>query len=126
MRSKIMVVEDTTDLSAVLIDLLETQGYGVVHATEGRSAVEMAKLEKPNLILLDLMIPEMDGFQVCKKLREQPETRFIKVIILSSLYRKRDMIEAFAAGASEFLVKPFDNKRLLETVRSLLNGSQRP
>ena len=117
-----MVVEDTTDISMILIDLLEQQGYQVVHATEGKAALEMAKAEKPDLILLDLMIPELDGFNVCRILHNQLETCKIKIIVLSSLYRKTDMMEAFGSGACEYVVKPFDNKRLLELVRSQLNG----
>ena len=122
MRAKVLVVEDTTDISLVLIDLLEQQGYKVVHATEGKAAIEMAKVEKPDLILLDLMIPELDGFSVCRILHNQPETCKIKIIVISSLYRKTDMMEAFTSGACEYVVKPFDNKRLLDLVRSQING----
>ena len=117
-----MVVEDTTDLSVVLLDLLEREGYEMLHATDGRSAVEMAKQQKPDLMLLDLMIPELDGFEVCRILHNQPETCRIKIIVLSALYRKVDMVEAFNSGASEFFVKPFDNKRLLAAVRTLVEG----
>src|SRR5579863_1703782 len=112
MKPKVLVVEDTPDIATVIIDLLEGRGYHVVHAAEGKSAVEMAKTEKPILVLLDVMIPEMDGVNVCRILRNQPETCNIKVIMLSSLYRKTDIEAAFAAGASEYLIKPFDNKRL--------------
>src|SRR5438046_8975084 len=101
MRPKVLVVEDTTDLAVVLIDLLETQGYHVVHAAEGKSAIEMAKFERPQVMLLDLMIPELDGFNVCRILHHQPETCHIKIIVLSALYRKTDITEAFTAGASE-------------------------
>lgn len=117
-----MVVEDTTDISEVLIGLLEAQGYEVLHASEGKSAVEMARLYKPHLVLLDLMIPELNGFNVCRILHNHPETCRIKIIVLSSLYRKLDIEEAFKAGAVEFLIKPFDTKRLLTTVRAVLNG----
>lgn len=124
MKQKILVVEDTTDLSTVLIAMLEGQGYQVVHAAEGKSAVEMAKVEKPQLVLLDIMIPEINGLNVCRIIRSQPETCNIKVIILSSLYQKKEIEAAFAAGASEYLVKPFDNARLLETIRNVLNGGR--
>src|SRR6185295_20103450 len=97
MKPKVMVVEDTTDLAVVLIDLPEAQGYRVVHAAEGKSAIEMAKYEKPQVMILDLMIPELDGFNVCRILHHQPETCHIKIIVLSALYRKTDLTEAFNA-----------------------------
>src|SRR5690606_17801977 len=92
---------------------------GVITAHDGPSALEAAAAEKPDIILLDVMMPGMDGFEVCRRLKDDPSTRHIPVVLVTALDGRADRIAGLEAGADEFLTKPIDDRMLFARVRSL-------
>lgn len=117
---KILIVEDGIEMSNLLMDVLDSSGYQTIHAAEGKMAVKMALDEKPDLILLDIMLPDLDGLEVCRAIRTHPKTSHIKVLVVSALNGKKDMHEALLAGALGYLTKPFDIAHLLDKVKATL------
>jgi DNA-binding response OmpR family regulator len=118
---KVLIVEDSADTSSLLMRVMEKAGYEVLLADEGKSAVKIALLERPHIVLLDIAIPQLDGIEVCRAIRSHPATSHTKVVIVSALNRREDIEEARAVGASQYITKPFVIKDLLETVRTVLN-----
>ena len=119
-KKNILVVDDETDIAGSLQIFLIGKGFGVCIANDGTEAVKKAKSEKPDLIILDLLMPEMDGFDACKMLKGDPETQNIPVLVLTAQQLGRDLEDAFAAGANDYVIKPFDNERLFHKVEKLL------
>jgi adenylate cyclase len=117
--ARILVVDDVPENVRLLEAVLEAHGYGVVSATDGQAALELAVSAKPDLVLLDVMMPQPDGYAVCRRLREQDETAVLPVIMLTASEgpEKRKAIEA---GADDFIPKPFNRDELLTRIRSLL------
>ena len=114
MSNKILVVEDEPDLVLVIVERLKTAGYDVASATNGREALEQIKRRKPDLIITDVIMPELDGFGLFKELQKNSATAKIPVIVLTA---RGKMSDTFAAmGVADFLAKPFDDKVLLATV----------
>ncbi len=116
-RPKILVVEDDRDLALLLRRHLEGEGYQVLLAGSGEDALWLAKEEQPQLITLDIMLPDQDGFAVLEQLKEHPVTSLIPVIIISVL---TEADRGYALGAVDYVVKPFDEEKLLESVRRAL------
>ena len=104
-KKKIMVVEDETALQKVLVEWLKTEGFDVAAASTGLEAVKMIPEELPDLILLDIILPEMDGFEVMRELAKNPATASIPIIILSNLGDEENRNLALQLGAKSFLVK---------------------
>jgi CheY-like chemotaxis protein len=102
---KILFIEDESALQKTLSDYLKKEGYEVVSALDGETGLKLAKNQKPDLILLDLILPKMDGFEVLEKLTQDPETKDIPVIILTNLERMEDIERALELGAKTYLVK---------------------
>ena len=119
-KTRILIVEDAEHVSSLLLDLLDSQGYQVAHASEGRSGLDMARRGLPNLILLDVMIPEINGIEVCRALKADPTTARIKVIMMSAQDQGEVMKAAFLAGADEYIIKPFDSMKLLKRISEVL------
>jgi adenylate cyclase len=117
---KILVVDDTPQNVKLLADLLTVKGYEVITAAAGPEALEKVAAERPDLVLLDVMMPGMDGYEVCRKIRENPETEILPVAMVTSLDPSRERIKGLEAGADDFLSKPVDQPALLARVRSLL------
>ena len=119
-RPKILIVDDeplnVDYLEQELIDL----GYETASATNGQEALEKVAAEAPDLILLDVMMPIMDGFTVCRTLKESDETRLIPVVIMTALDGIEDRIKGIEAGADDFLTKPVNDRELLARVRTTL------
>ena len=117
--ARLLVVDDVPENVRLLQAVLEAQGYEVVAATDGAAALELAASAEPDLVLLDVMMPPPDGLAVCRRLREQPDTAVLPVIMLTASEgsEKRTAIEA---GADDFIPKPFDRDELLTRIRSLL------
>ena len=118
--AKILVVDDETRVREMLKFRLEFLDYGVVEATNGRDALEVATTEKPDLILLDVMMPEIDGFQACTRLKENEETKQIPVIMLTARADAKDVARSFTCGAEDYMVKPYDPDVLQQKVAANL------
>jgi len=115
--SRILLVDDTPTNLCILSRLLEQAGYQVDSAEDGPTAIALAKTNCPTLILLDIMMPQMDGYEVCSKLRSHPDTAHIPVIFLSSLDTPFDKVQAFKRGAADYVTKPFQSEEVLARVR---------
>jgi len=118
--AKILVVDDTPRNVKLLADLLTVRGYEVVTAASGREALAKIERERPDLVLLDVVMPEMSGYEVCHKIREFPETRILPVVMVTALDPAEERIKGIEAGADDFLTKPINQAELLARVKSLL------
>ena len=121
---RILVVDDQEANRTSAEVTLAPQGYEIIQASDGESALDLVAAEAPDLILLDVMMPGMDGYQVCARLKEDERTRLIPVIMLTSLSDLEDKIRGIEAGADDFLSKPFHQAELSARVRSLLKLKQ--
>ena len=118
--AKILVVDDTLKNVKLLADLLTVKGYAVVTAASGREALAQVEAEQPDLVLLDVVMPEMSGYEVCRKIRENPATQILPVVMVTALDPSEERIKGLDAGADDFLTKPINQAELLARVRSLL------
>ena len=123
-QKKILVVDDVPVNVQLLDTYLSAEGYEVIAASGGTEAIERAKEHLPDLILLDVMMPEMNGFDACRVLKSTIETKFIPVIMVTALNELADKIKGIDSGADEFLSKPFHKLELLARVRSLLRQKE--
>jgi class 3 adenylate cyclase len=122
-QPKIVVVDDTPTNIRVLEAVLTPRGYVVLAATSGREALELISRERPDLILLDILMPEMDGYEVCRRLRSMPETSMLPIIMMTAS-GDQEKIKALEAGATDFIAKPYVKAELLARVGSLLRVKQ--
>ncbi len=119
MTARILVVDDIEANVRLLEAKLTAEYYDVLSANDGPTALAMAAAEQPDIVLLDVMMPGMDGFEVCRRLKEDPLTRHIPVVLITALDGRSDRINGLEAGADEFLNKPIDDVMLFSRVRSL-------
>ncbi len=118
MAEKILVVDDEREIRGLLSDFLTEEGYRVILATNGAEAMGLAEIENPEVILLDINMPGIDGIEVCKKLKAQEKTQFIPIIIITAL--EDSGFIAYLEGADDFISKPFNLVELTFRVRSML------
>jgi len=118
MANKVLVVDDELEIRDVLSRFLTEEGYEVIEASNGEEAIELAERENPQVILLDVMMPGMDGIETCKRLKAEEKTRFIPVIMATVLWDT--CAEAIDAGAEDFVTKPFHLAELSFRVQSIL------
>jgi len=123
-QAKILVVDDEVRNVRLLEALLLPRGYEVVKAFNGEEALRQVQQERPDLILLDIMMPVMDGFEVCKILKDNADTRLIPVVIMTALGQREDRIKGIEAGADDFLTKPVHRDELLARIRTSLRLKQ--
>jgi DNA-binding response OmpR family regulator len=117
---KVLIVEDNQENKDLLVYFLKPKGYHISTVADGLQALESVKKEKPDIVLLDIMLPKMNGFEVCQKLKEDAETKSIPILMITALKDLKDKIKALDVGADDFISKPFENVELLARVKSLL------
>ncbi len=120
-KKKVLLADDEEDIKAVVQLFLESKGYEVITAFDGLSAIDMAQAEKPDLILLDVMMPVVNGYEVCTRLKADEATRDIPIVMLSAMAQSESVDKGLSAGAVDYIVKPFDPARLEEVVRRVLS-----
>jgi DNA-binding response OmpR family regulator len=118
--AKIMVVDDDILVTTLLEKLLAIEGYETTAVNESSKAIEVAKVILPDLILLDLMMPQPDGFKLCRMLRQEPIFTYTPIIIITALDDGDSMAVAFGAGANDYITKPFHPDQLSERIKELL------
>ena len=120
---KILFVEDEFELQKSVSDFLKKQGYEVVHALDGEIGLNLAKTEKPDLVLLDIILPKRDGFDVLNKIKEEEGTKNIPVIVLTNLENPEDVEKSLSLGATTYLVKSdHDLEDILEKIRQIIGS----
>jgi two-component system alkaline phosphatase synthesis response regulator PhoP len=117
---KILIVDDEQDIVELVSYNLEKEGFKTVKAYDGEAALKMVKLQKPDLIILDLMLPKMNGLDVCRAIRSNPETVSLPIIMLTAKGDEVDKIIGLENGADDYITKPFSVKELIARVRSIL------
>jgi len=120
MPAKILIVEDNQENIDLLHFFLKPQGYELITVTDGEKALQSVIDDKPDIILLDIILPKLDGFQVCERLKKDEKTKYIPVIMITALKDMKDKLKALEMGADDFITKPFENVELLARVKSLL------
>jgi DNA-binding response OmpR family regulator len=124
-HKKVLIVEDEQDILQLVKLFLEKAGFRVATAMTGLEGLRRVKDEKPDLVVLDLMLPEMDGLEVCKRLRAAPESAMLPIIMLTAKAEESDTIVGLELGADDYVTKPFSPKALVARVKALLRRLQR-
>ena len=124
-QKTILVVEDEKDILQLVKLYLEKEGFRVVTAMTGLDCLTQVKTETPDLIVLDLMLPEMDGLDVCKRLRAKTETAMLPIIMLTAKAEESDTVIGLELGADDYVTKPFSPKALTARVKALLRRTER-
>lgn len=123
---KILVVDDDPQIRKLLQLILQQAGFHVTAATNGAEAFKLATAHPPDLAILDVMMPGMDGYTLCRQLRQAPTTNLMPILMLTAQSETRDKLAGFSAGADDYVTKPFESQELLFRVRALLARSQMP
>src|SRR5678815_3062538 len=122
----ILVVEDDPNILNLVRLYLEKEGYSVVTAETGLDALSKVQEEHPQLVILDLMLPELDGLELCKRIRANPETSLLPVIMLTAKAEEADMVIGLELGADDYITKPFSPKALAARVKAVFRRTERP
>lgn len=122
MSSRILVVEDQEDNRRIMRDLLTSAGYEMIEALTGESGVERAEADRPDLILMDIQLPGLDGYEATRRIKANPALRGIPVIAVTSYALSGDEQKAHDAGCDGYVAKPFSPRALLATIRTFLPG----
>jgi len=121
--SRILIIEDELPMRIALSDLMQAQGYRVITAVDGAAGLQRALDDKPDLLLLDIMMPRLDGYSVCREVRRHAPA--LPILILTAKGQVDDRVTGLDSGADDYLVKPFSSRELLARVRALLRRSER-
>ena len=121
MNKTVLIVEDQEDNRRIMRDLLTSSGYAVIEATTGIEGVAAAEVHRPDLILMDVQLPGIDGYEATRQIKAQPELAHIPLIIVTSYALSGDDRKAYAAGCDDYVAKPFSPRRLLAKVRAYLD-----
>lgn len=119
-RNKILIVDDNVELVKLMEFNLSLLGFHVLSAFDGEEALKKIDEAKPDLILLDITMPKMDGYEVCRRIKENKETRLIPVVLITALGKKEEKIKGLEAGANDFLTKPVDESELIARINALI------
>src|SRR5437016_11837093 len=125
-KNKILIVEDEASLAEVLSYNLQREGYEVAVAKEGREGLRKAQMQLPDLVILDLMLPGLNGLDICRELRAVPRTAGISILMLTAKGEETDQVVGFAVGADDYVTKPFSVKVLMQRIKVLLRRSSTP
>jgi two-component system phosphate regulon response regulator PhoB len=118
--STVLLVDDDPDIRHLVAYKLTKAGFDVVQAADGLAALQAVQQQVPDLVILDIRMPRMSGFEVCRELRANPLTETVPIIMLTARARPQDLEQAYAAGATDYVVKPFSPRILLQHVESAL------
>jgi DNA-binding response OmpR family regulator len=121
---RILIVEDEPDIMELVKVTLSSEDYQILEAQDGELGLKLAQQEIPNLILLDIMLPKMDGYEICRRLKSNPATAGIPVLMLTAFGQKREIEEGFKVKADDYIVKPFEPLKLRERVRKFLDAAR--
>lgn len=125
LKAKILIVEDEPQINKLIELILQSEGYyNILKSYDGQSAFKIIEKEKPDLILLDVMIPEIDGFSLCKMIKEIPDFSSIQIIMLTARKMEEDILQGFENGAIDYISKPFNNKILLARIKAHLKNTE--
>jgi phosphate regulon transcriptional regulator PhoB len=124
MSSRVLIVEDEPDIRDLVVHHLKREGYQVSAASSGEEALRQVQAAPPDLVLLDLMMPAMDGLEVCRRLRQDPATASLPIVMLTAKGDEVDRVLGLEIGADDYIVKPFSPKELLARVRAVLRRSR--
>ena len=119
-NSKILIVEDSPTYLRKIADSLQSSGYEIITAIDGEEALEKAVQENPNLIVLDVILPKNNGFQVCRQLKTSPATQDIKILMMTSKSQDSDRFWGLKQGADDYMTKPYEDEELLSNIANLL------
>jgi len=118
---KVLIVDDEPNIVAALEFLLEKNGYDVKVAANGVEAIEQLDAFRPDLVLLDVMVPKLSGYEVCQRMRAEPKWRDIKIVMLSAKGREVEVNKGMSLGADLYVTKPFSSAELVSTIQQLLS-----
>jgi len=124
--AKILVVEDEPEIRILVKTILEKAGYSVVEAEDGEAALRLVNEEEPDLVLLDVMIPGIEGWEVCRRIRENEATRRLPIIMVTVRTTDEAIQRSVECGANAHINKPFDQRELLDTIKKLLGETSSP
>ena len=119
-KNRILVVEDEESLLKLESILFTSKGYAVTGVRDGKSALEAIAADRPDLVVLDVMLPGLDGFEVCRAIKENPETSSIPVVMLTAKKSSNDLERGRISGADAYLTKPFKSVKVLEVIEGLI------
>jgi two-component system alkaline phosphatase synthesis response regulator PhoP len=120
-KGKILVVDDEVNITQILEFSIGSEGFEVITAQNGEEAIERARRERPDLIILDIMMPKIDGYEACRILKANPLTKNIPVLLLTAKGRDIDRRLGYEVGATDYIVKPFSPNKLIERIHRLLS-----
>ncbi len=123
-KGKILVVDDEVNITQILEFSIGAEGYEVVTAANGEEAIDKARREQPDLIILDVMMPKIDGYEACRILKANPLTKGIPVVLLTAKGRDIDKRLGYEVGATDYIIKPFSPNKLVDRIHQLLVGSK--
>ncbi len=126
MRKNILVIEDDPAIQELVVHYLKSQGFAVETARDGQRGLALARKGAADLVVLDLMLPEMDGIEVCKALRQDPKTAALPVLMLTAKGEETDKVVGLEIGADDYVTKPFSPKELMARIKALLRRTGRP
>lgn len=125
-RVKVLVVDDEKDITALVAYHLEREGFRVLQGHDGLQALDLVKRERPNLLILDLMLPQMSGLDVCRRLRKEPDTARLPILMLTAKAEETDKVLGLELGGDDYLTKPFGPRELVARVKALIRRSEEP
>jgi len=126
MTPRILVVGDQEDNRRIIRDLLASAGYQRIEALDGESGVRLAETERPDLILMDIQLPGLDGYEATRRIKTNPELRAIPIIVVTSYALSGDDVKAMQAGCDAYVAKPFSPRQLLAKIREFLAAGPAP